>query len=288
MHVRGLLHDILKTNLWPPETGDRYTEEKEAKIIENTSSSQPDNVAASYKETKSKTSGRKKDVKIKVGEQMSDTELVDPLPEKLCSTVNARLKNDLIVCAVIGTLSFGIHRTTVFTALQPELNPEHFDRFSWERVREDGKRKLKIGAIPSVFNDSLPSKPFNEHTYSMPLQDRSNIAAQLSVKKKKLRSSCDIDHTYICRPICCNDGNVPEIVQIENEKIGADPLQTETSSATIQLGYNGLDVCTSTVNSVKRSAESEESAVHFHTMTQDDTLLDWLKEVKKDINTWTK
>ncbi|XP_024876627.1 uncharacterized protein LOC112457680 [Temnothorax curvispinosus] len=161
---------------------------------------------------------------------MSDTELVDPLPEKLRSTVNARLKNDLIVCAVIGTLSFGIHRTTVFTALQPELNPvlwskllcfivflemkdrkldgltvsgilmdllgepkdplfvcsEHFDRFSWERVREDGKRKLKIGAIPSVFNDSLPSKPFNEHTYSMPLPVSANLKGQISGKVKIL------------------------------------------------------------------------------------------------------
>ncbi|CAL1678982.1 unnamed protein product [Lasius platythorax] len=118
-----VIWDILKANLWPPEIGgDRYVEEKEAKIIENTSS-QRDNVAASYKEAKSKVSGRKKDVKIKVGEQMSDTELIDPLPEKLRSTVNSRLKNDVIVCAVIGTLSFGIHRTTVFTALQPELNP---------------------------------------------------------------------------------------------------------------------------------------------------------------------
>ncbi|KYQ56080.1 Pecanex-like protein 1 [Trachymyrmex zeteki] len=90
-----VIWDILKTNLWPLEIGDRYTEEKEAKIIENTSSSQTP----------------------------ADTELVDPLPEKLRSTVNSRLKNDLIVCTVIGTLSFGIHRTTVFTALQPELNP---------------------------------------------------------------------------------------------------------------------------------------------------------------------
>ncbi|KYM94892.1 Pecanex-like protein 1 [Cyphomyrmex costatus] len=89
-----VIWDILKTNLWPLEIGDRYTEEKEAKIIENTSSQAP-----------------------------ADTELVDPLPEKLRSTVNSRLKNDLIVCTVIGTLSFGIHRTTVFTALQPELNP---------------------------------------------------------------------------------------------------------------------------------------------------------------------
>ncbi|CAK9799436.1 Pecanex-like protein 1 [Anthophora quadrimaculata] len=113
-----VIWDIVKTNLWPPEI---YTEEKEAKIIENTS--RRENLSAPYKEAKIRTSGRKKHVKIKVGEQMSDTELVDPLPEKLRATVNARLKNDLIVCAVIGILSFGIHCSTVFTALQPELNP---------------------------------------------------------------------------------------------------------------------------------------------------------------------
>ncbi|XP_017881660.1 pecanex-like protein 1, partial [Ceratina calcarata] len=113
-----VIWDIVKTNLWPPEI---YTEEKEAKIIENTS--RRETVPTTYKEAKIRTCGRKKHVKIKVGEQMSDTELVDPLPEKLRATVNARLKNDLIVCAVIGTLSFGIHCSTVFTALQPELNP---------------------------------------------------------------------------------------------------------------------------------------------------------------------
>ncbi|XP_018344751.1 PREDICTED: pecanex-like protein 1 isoform X2 [Trachymyrmex septentrionalis] len=117
-----VIWDILKTNLWPLEIGDRYTEEKEAKIIENTSSAQTP-AGVSFKVAKSKSTGKKKAVKIKVSEQMSDTELVDPLPEKLRSTVNSRLKNDLIVCTVIGTLSFGIHRTTVFTALQPELNP---------------------------------------------------------------------------------------------------------------------------------------------------------------------
>ncbi|XP_031828989.1 pecanex isoform X2 [Nomia melanderi] len=113
-----VIWDIVKTNLWPPEI---YTEEKEAKIIENTS--RRDNLSTTYEEAKIRTTGRKKHVKIKVGEQMSDTELVDPLPEKLRATVNSRLKNDLIVCAVIGTLSFGIHCSTVFTALQPELNP---------------------------------------------------------------------------------------------------------------------------------------------------------------------
>ncbi|KAG7207181.1 hypothetical protein KM043_008869 [Ampulex compressa] len=114
-----VIWDIVKTNLWPPEI---YNEEKEAKIIEQRSSPR-DNLSASYKEAKIRASAKKKDVKIRVGEQMSDTELVDPLPKKLRSTVNARLKNDLIVCAVIGTLSFGIHCSTVFTALQPELNP---------------------------------------------------------------------------------------------------------------------------------------------------------------------
>ncbi|XP_066601607.1 pecanex-like protein 1 isoform X2 [Prorops nasuta] len=114
----SVIWDIVKTNLWPPEI---YTDEREAKIIENTS--RKESATKNYKETKIRTSGKKKDVKIKVGEQMSDSELVDPLPEKLRSTVNARLKNDLIVCAVIGSLSFGLHSSTVFTALQPELNP---------------------------------------------------------------------------------------------------------------------------------------------------------------------
>ncbi|XP_020296793.1 pecanex-like protein 3 isoform X2 [Pseudomyrmex gracilis] len=142
-----VIWDILKANLWPPEIGDRCAEEEqEARIIENTTS-QHDNAAAAASsknksssvrkkvenvslqhdtassKTKSSSVRNKKAVKIKVREQILETDLLDPLPEKLRSTVNARLKNDVIVCAVIGTLSFGIHRTTVFTALQPELNP---------------------------------------------------------------------------------------------------------------------------------------------------------------------
>ena len=62
-------------------------------------------------------------MKIVVGEQISDSELFDPLPQKLRSTVKARLKNDIIACSVIGILSFAIHSSTVFTALQPEINP---------------------------------------------------------------------------------------------------------------------------------------------------------------------
>lgn len=50
-------------------------------------------------------------------------EFVDPLPRKLKDTVNSRLKNDAIVCCLVALLVFGIHCSTVFTALQPDLNP---------------------------------------------------------------------------------------------------------------------------------------------------------------------
>ncbi|KAJ6633565.1 Pecanex-like protein 1, partial [Pseudolycoriella hygida] len=50
-----------------------------------------------------------------------DCDLEDPLPRKLQSTVNSRLKNDFLVCIVMGVLVFSLHCTTVFTVLQPEL-----------------------------------------------------------------------------------------------------------------------------------------------------------------------
>lgn len=37
--------------------------------------------------------------------------------------MNARLKNDIIACSVIGVISFAIHSSTLFSALRPELNP---------------------------------------------------------------------------------------------------------------------------------------------------------------------
>lgn len=50
-------------------------------------------------------------------------ECLDPLPGKLKKTVYRRLKNDLLVCTVIGVIVMSLHCSTVFTALQPELNP---------------------------------------------------------------------------------------------------------------------------------------------------------------------
>ncbi|XP_022112780.2 pecanex-like protein 1 isoform X1 [Pieris rapae] len=52
----------------------------------------------------------------------SDEDMEDPLPKKLQETVNARLKNDVIVCTFLGILVFGLHCTTVFTTLKPQLN----------------------------------------------------------------------------------------------------------------------------------------------------------------------
>ncbi|XP_051503281.1 pecanex-like protein 1 isoform X4 [Myxocyprinus asiaticus] len=50
------------------------------------------------------------------------SEVQDPLPEKLHSSVNERLQSDVIVCVVIAVLYFAIHVSTVFIALQPFLS----------------------------------------------------------------------------------------------------------------------------------------------------------------------
>ncbi|XP_058651540.1 pecanex-like protein 1 isoform X1 [Onychostoma macrolepis] len=50
------------------------------------------------------------------------SEVQDPLPEKLRSSVNERLQSDVIVCVVIAVLYFAIHVSTVFIALQPFLS----------------------------------------------------------------------------------------------------------------------------------------------------------------------
>ncbi|XP_060804303.1 pecanex-like protein 1 isoform X2 [Amyelois transitella] len=58
----------------------------------------------------------------KDGTEKPDEDMEDPLPKKLQATVNARLKNDLIVCTFLGLFVFGLHCTTVFTTLRPQLN----------------------------------------------------------------------------------------------------------------------------------------------------------------------
>jgi hypothetical protein len=47
--------------------------------------------------------------------------LEDPLPKKIKNTVQARLKNDLIICTLIGLFFFALHSSTIFKVLQPNL-----------------------------------------------------------------------------------------------------------------------------------------------------------------------
>lgn len=109
--------NIIKKHLWPPDV---YREYKKApkKIVksvdykeniktENKEVKNSDNISVDKKGDKTDTSG----------------ELVDPLPHKLQKTVNARLKSDVILCGLIALFVFGIHASTVFTVLQPELSP---------------------------------------------------------------------------------------------------------------------------------------------------------------------
>ncbi|XP_014673799.1 PREDICTED: pecanex-like protein 1 [Priapulus caudatus] len=53
--------------------------------------------------------------------EKEQNEIIDPLPEKLKSTVLERLKSDLVVCVCAAVLVFAIHLSTVFTRLQPTL-----------------------------------------------------------------------------------------------------------------------------------------------------------------------
>ncbi|XP_020803521.1 LOW QUALITY PROTEIN: protein pecanex [Drosophila serrata] len=52
----------------------------------------------------------------------STSDLPDPLPRKLQATVTTRLKNDLVVMTLLAVSVLGLHCSTVFTALQPDLN----------------------------------------------------------------------------------------------------------------------------------------------------------------------
>ncbi|XP_053952109.1 protein pecanex [Anastrepha ludens] len=52
----------------------------------------------------------------------NDSDSPDPLPKKLQATVNMRLKNDLVVTTLLAVIVFGLHCSTVFTVLQPDLN----------------------------------------------------------------------------------------------------------------------------------------------------------------------
>lgn len=87
---------------------------------EDTHSGTVDDTAPNAMNSKETMSSLNQTDQFEVAKQ---NELEDPLPQKLKATVQSRLKNDSLVCVVIAALMFSLHSSTVFTVLQPELNP---------------------------------------------------------------------------------------------------------------------------------------------------------------------
>ncbi|XP_018322376.1 pecanex-like protein 1 isoform X2 [Agrilus planipennis] len=110
----SLVWNIVKKHVWPPDV---YREYKKTPRKNTAKDPGVDN--------KITEKGVLPDTKVEKAVESGETseKLVDPLPHKLQKTVNARLKSDLILCSLIAVLVFGIHASTVFTALQPELGP---------------------------------------------------------------------------------------------------------------------------------------------------------------------
>ncbi|GJQ81500.1 putative C-terminus pecanex protein [Trypoxylus dichotomus] len=110
--------NIIKKNMWPPDV---YREHKRNLKKSESDIQQKDELKPKESENKKEDGIEQKDTNINSVEK--DQDLADPLPEKLRKTVNARLKSDVIVCSLIALLVFGIHASTVFTVLQPNLCP---------------------------------------------------------------------------------------------------------------------------------------------------------------------
>ncbi|KAK9870316.1 hypothetical protein WA026_006402 [Henosepilachna vigintioctopunctata] len=109
--------NIVKKHLWPP---DIYREHAKLAEIRNKEKQSP---KRGNEEIECEESFRKPKEQEMEKPENAGNEHVDPLPEKLQKTVNSRLKNDLIICSLISIIVFGVHSSTVFTVLQPELSP---------------------------------------------------------------------------------------------------------------------------------------------------------------------
>ncbi|KRT83588.1 hypothetical protein AMK59_4439 [Oryctes borbonicus] len=110
--------NIIKKNMWPPDV---YREHKRNLKKSECDIPQKDDLKPKESEDKKEDGTEQKDASTDTVEK--DQDLADPLPEKLRKTVNARLRSDVIVCSLIALLVFGIHASTVFTVLQPNLCP---------------------------------------------------------------------------------------------------------------------------------------------------------------------
>lgn len=110
--------NIIKKNMWPPDV---YREHK--RNLKKSESDTQHKLDLKSKESESKKDDVIENKDLSASEAADKEDAADPLPEKLRKTVNARLKSDVIVCSLIALLVFGIHASTVFTVLQPNLCP---------------------------------------------------------------------------------------------------------------------------------------------------------------------
>ncbi|KAG5897163.1 hypothetical protein JTB14_020892 [Gonioctena quinquepunctata] len=125
--------NLMKGHLWLPDVYreqqvEAYGFTKEKKIEKENFSVKETPPANPAKQNTTKSQKTKeKSVKFPLTQEpvmeSNQEEQTDPLPHHLQKTANARLKNDVILCSLIAILVFGIHSSTVFTALQPELSP---------------------------------------------------------------------------------------------------------------------------------------------------------------------
>lgn len=115
------LWNMLKKHLWPPDIHREHKRAPSKRVIK-TEVQTPSQEKLNKDPNASEITKDSKET-VEHDDNSNNDELGDPLPEKLQKTLNERLKNDVILCGVISVLTFAIHASTVFTALQHELSP---------------------------------------------------------------------------------------------------------------------------------------------------------------------
>lgn len=109
--------NIIKKHLWPPDVYREYKKAPKKPGDKKETKGETDKQSVTYQEK----APLEKTVADKL--EKSEKEASDPLPLKLQKTVNLRLRSDTFMCGLIALVVFGIHSSTVFTVLQPDLVP---------------------------------------------------------------------------------------------------------------------------------------------------------------------